>query len=44
MGFGLTICKILSEQLGGNILVESVLEKGSNFIFTIKDYSIVENI
>jgi len=34
-GLGLSICKAYIEMLGGIITVESELEKGTNFIFTI---------
>lgn len=33
-GIGLTICKSLSNMIGGNIMVESALGKGSKFIFS----------
>jgi signal transduction histidine kinase len=34
-GFGLILCKEFVEKLGGNIWVESVERKGSNFKFTL---------
>jgi len=34
-GLGLALCKIIVEKLGGNIRVESELEKGSTFTFTL---------
>jgi K+-sensing histidine kinase KdpD len=36
VGFGLSICKQLSESLGGYIGVESVYNQGSTFQFAIK--------
>jgi len=33
-GIGLTLCKSLSQLIGGNIRVESVLDKGSTFHFS----------
>ncbi|MDM8159537.1 response regulator [Labilibaculum sp. K2S] len=37
-GLGLTICKRLINLLGGEIWVESEIEKGASFFFTIPDY------
>lgn len=42
-GFGLILCKELIEKLGGSISVESQINKGSKFIFTlpsINDYNV----
>ncbi len=39
VGFGLNICKRLSEAMGGGISVRSKLGSGSEFIFTIRDFS-----
>ena len=36
VGLGLTICKKLSESLGGMITLSSELDKGSTFTFYIK--------
>lgn len=35
MGLGLTISKMILQQLGGTIGIKSEAEKGSNFFFTI---------
>ncbi|MEZ9198739.1 response regulator [Shewanella sp. 10N.286.54.B9] len=35
-GLGLTICKTLTEMMGGDIWVESIYGEGSSFIFTAK--------
>jgi two-component system sensor histidine kinase/response regulator len=35
MGLGLTICKLILQQLGGNVGVRSEWGKGSNFFFTL---------
>jgi hypothetical protein len=34
-GLGLSICKKLTKQMGGEVKVESILEKGSRFIISI---------
>ena len=39
MGLGLTICKQLAERLGGNISIESKVESGTTFEFSILNYS-----
>lgn len=39
MGLGLTLCRKLSRALGGDITATSALEKGSTFIFAIKNAS-----
>jgi len=36
IGLGLTICKKLTELLGGKISVDSVFNQGTTFTFTIK--------
>jgi len=43
-GLGLSISKKLIELMGGSIRVESEIDKGSNFIFTIELRPIVSNI
>ena len=35
MGLGLTICKLIIQQLGGEVDVLSVPKSGSNFFFTL---------
>jgi signal transduction histidine kinase len=36
-GMGLTICKQIIEQHGGEISIESKIEKGTTFIFTFPE-------
>ncbi len=38
-GLGLIICKDFIEKLGGNIYVESQLNKGTRFIFTLPSHT-----
>ena len=39
-GLGLSICKQIIEQMGGNIRVESEPGEGSSFILTLKAKSV----
>jgi CheY-like chemotaxis protein/nitrogen-specific signal transduction histidine kinase len=34
-GLGLTLCRIIVEKMGGTIRVESIIDKGSTFTFTL---------
>lgn len=38
MGLGLTLCKRLSQAMGGDISCRSIVGSGSNLTFTIKDW------
>ena len=42
IGIGLSVVKKLVEMLGGQVGVDSIIDKGSTFYFTIYDYSINE--
>jgi len=35
-GLGLSICKLIVEQMGGSVRVESTLGEGSSFILTLR--------
>ena len=37
IGLGLTICKQLSEAMGGRIWLESQINQGTSFYFTLKN-------
>lgn len=43
-GLGLVICKRLVELMGGSIKLESVVNKGTRFIFTIQVLQVPENL
>lgn len=43
MGLGLTISKMIVQQMGGAIDVESVAGEGSNFFFTVPLLELPEN-
>ncbi len=43
-GLGLTICRRLSELMGGNIRVNSQVGTGSYFTFTLKDVEVIYDI
>ena len=43
-GMGLLICKQICHQLGGDIGVESELEKGSTFTFTMEVFPGSESV
>jgi signal transduction histidine kinase len=42
-GLGLSICKTLIEMMGGTVLVESEVGKGSTFIINLQTKGVVHN-